>query len=141
MEESDRRGHWGLTAILFGLVYFVAGIVSGGLAAAAASTQGRTAWRLAAWVASAAAFAAHIRYEHVRMRSSPVRTAWHTAAAVALGAFGLAAAANIRAQITLAHARPLLRLSLLIWPVMSGIPAFVVALAAAAFLARTRRSA
>jgi|SRR2546423_700693 len=139
MEESGHRSHWGRAAILVGLVYFVTGIVSGALAAAA-STQGRTAWRLAAWIISAAAFAAHIRYDYVRLRSSPTRTAWHAAAAVALGAFGLAAAANIRSGMTAAHARPLLRLSVLIWPIMSGVPAFVVALAAAALLARTRRS-
>ena len=140
MEESDHR-HWARPAILVGVVYLVAGIVFAALAGTAASAQGRTAWRLAAWLISAAAFAAHIRYELLKLHSTAVRTAWHAATAVALGAFGLALAANIRTHIAAANPRPALLLSVLIWPVMLAIPAFLVALAAAALVARTRRSA
>src|SRR5207302_1754302 len=53
------------------------------------------AWRLAAWVVSAFAYAAQIGYERFRLRNSPRCAALHVALAVALGAFGLAVSANI----------------------------------------------
>jgi hypothetical protein len=136
MDESA-HSQWARLAFLFGLVYLAVGLVFAALSGAAGSTQGRTAWRLAAWLVSAATFAAHIRYEFVRLHSPPVRTAWRAAAAVALGAFGLALAAIIRTHLVAATPRPALWLSLLIWPVMLAIPAFLVALAATALLART----
>jgi hypothetical protein len=56
--------------------------------------------------------------------------------AVALGAFALATAAMVRTQVVTGHAR---YLAFLVWPVLSGLPAFVVALAVAAVLARAGR--
>src|SRR6266511_3619815 len=70
--------------ILVAVAYALIGIVFGVLG-----------WRLAAWVASAAVAAAHIGYEHYRLGSPPRSTALHAAGAVALGAFGLALAANV----------------------------------------------
>src|SRR5437879_3402685 len=96
-------------------------------------------WRLAAWVISAAAFGAHVWHEHFRLRNSPRTTAWHASAAVALGAFGLAVAARIHAHVTGSGNPHLLTFALVAWPVLAGLPAFVVALAAAAGLASTRR--
>jgi hypothetical protein len=122
--------------ILVGVVYLAAGLTFATLAAA--STQMRTTWRLAAWVISLAAFAAHIWYEHAQLRSAPRTAALHVALAVALGAFGLAVAANVHAQAPANHQR--VALALVLWPVVTALPAFVVALAAAA-LARTRPSA
>jgi hypothetical protein len=128
--------------LLLAVVYLIAGIVAAELAAKAASHQAVVAWRLAAWVVSAIAFGAHIVYEQVRLRSSPRITALHVAAAAGLGAFGLAAAANIHA-LTGSSPRhsTMLLLSLAIWPVITALPAFVVALVAATLLARARRSA
>jgi hypothetical protein len=57
---------------------------------------------------------------------------------VGLGAFGLAAAANIHALIAGTGNQRLLALALVIWPIITGVPAFIVALAAAAGLARIR---
>jgi hypothetical protein len=121
--------------ILVGVVYLVAGLTFAALAAA--STQMRSTWRLAAWVISAVAFAAHIWYEHARLGHSPPRSALYASLAVALGAFGLAVAANVHAQATANHQRSI-ALALVLWPVMTALPAFVVALATAAALARTR---
>ena len=122
--------------LLVGILYLVAGLVFAALAKSAASNQVRVAWRLAAWVISAVAFAGHISYEHVRLRSSLATTALHAALAVGLGAFGLAVAASLHAQTT--HQNfPVIALA--IWPIMTALPAFVVALAAAAVLARVRR--
>ena len=126
--------------VLFGLLYLIAGLVFGSLAGRAASHQWVVLWRLAAWVISALAFGTHILYEQVRLRSSPKVTALYVAAAAGLGAFGLAAAANIHSVTATApgSSRRLL-LALAVWPVMTMLPAFGVALVAAYLLARVRR--
>jgi hypothetical protein len=56
--------------------------------------------------------------------------ALHVALAVALGAFGLAVGANIHSLSTVSanQHRQLLLLSLGIWPVITALPAFLVAL-------------
>jgi hypothetical protein len=115
-------------------VYLVAGVAFGTLAGWSGSNQMRVAWRLAAWVISAAAFAAHIAYEHARLRSPPWTTALHASLAVALGAFALAVAANVHA-LAASSQQHSLALALVLWPVLTALPAFMVALAAAAGLA------
>ena len=128
-------------ALFAGSMYLVAGIVFGELAGRAASAQTRVAWRWAAWLVSGALFGAHILYEQVRLRSSPKIAALHVSAAAALGAFGLAVAANVHAYVVSAHEHALmLAVSLAIWPFMTALPAFVVALVAALLVARVRRS-
>ncbi|HZE09657.1 MAG TPA: hypothetical protein VE110_12960, partial [Gemmatimonadaceae bacterium] len=92
----DRRP-WAVAAIVAAVAYVVTGLVLAFLAAHATSHQMRTIWRLLAWVVSAVIFAVHIRYEFFRVRDSRLDTAIRVAIAVALGAFGLAAAANIHA--------------------------------------------
>ena len=89
MEASGRK-RWLRAVVILGIGYLVAGIAFGTLAGRSASTQMRTAWRLAAWLTSAAGFAAHIWYEVFRYRDSPLTAALHAALAAALGAFGLA---------------------------------------------------
>ncbi len=125
--------------ILLAVVYLVIGVTFSTLAGSAASQQLRVTWRLAAWLASATAFAAHVGYEHFRLRSAPRITAWHASLAVALGALALAVAANIHAQRAASTSPRLHVLALVLWPALCGLPAFVVALAAAAGLARARR--
>ena len=67
-------------------------------------------------------------------------TALHTSLAAALGAFGLAVAANVhRLWVTSSHQSPLI-FALVAWPALTAVPAFAVALIAAAALARIRRS-
>ena len=124
--------------LLAGATYLVAGIAFGALAGRAPSHQLRSAWRLAAWLVSAAAFAAHIGDEHFRLRSAPRTTALHAALAAALGAFALAAAANVHEILAAPSYRPLLAIALVAWPVGTAVPAFLVALAVAAGLARAR---
>ena len=137
--DASVRLRW-LRAVLFvGVVYLVAGLTFAALANRAASHQIRVTWRLAAWVISAAAFAAHIAYEHIRLRSSPGTTALHASLAAAIGAFALAVAANVHAQAASVHQHSH-TLALLAWPVVTAVPAFVVALAAATGLALMRRS-
>ncbi len=138
--EASARPRWLRAALLFGVVYLLAGLAFGELTARAATQPMVVAWRLAAWGVSAAAFAAHIGYEQVRLRTSPATTALHAAFGAALGAFGLAVAMNVHARNVAEH-RPLRILALALWPLMTAPAAFVVALAMAAVLARMRRSA
>ena len=127
---------WARAVVIVGVVYLVAGLVFGALAGAAGSHQMRVAWRLAAWSTSAAAFAAHIWYEQIRLRHSPATTAFHVALAVAIGGFGLAAAASIHALRVHRHF-PMS--ALLSWPIVTALPAFVVAFVAAAVIAWLHR--
>jgi hypothetical protein len=126
--------------MFFAIVYPVVGIAFAALANPSASNGMRTTWRLAAWLISAAAFAAHVGYEHFRLRNSPPRAALHVSAAVALGAFALAVWVNVHAHWSApSHQSPLAPWALVLFPAVTGVPAFVVALVAVAVLARMRR--
>lgn len=126
------RERW--SVLIVALLYFVIGI---GFAALA--REAGVAWRLVAWVISAALFAAHIGYEHARLHSPPRTTALHAALAVALGAFGLAAAATAHAMAT-GSLRGAFAIALVAWPILTGLPAYLVALALAAGLSLARRT-
>jgi hypothetical protein len=130
------RQHWIRTAVLLGLVYVMIGVVFAVLDGASTSSQGRIAWRWAAWVASAAVFAAHIRYEHFRLSNSTRDTALHTAAAVAVGGFGLAVWATAHSLFIASPDRRmrLFALALVVWPIITGVPAYLVAFAASTAL-------
>ncbi len=130
MGESSRQS-WVRPVVLIGTGYALVGIV---FAVPATHVQ---AWRLAAWMVSALGYAAHIAYERFRLQNSPGSAALHVAFAVALGAFGLAVGANIHSLSTGStnQHRQLLLLSLGIWPVITALPAFLVALATNAVLA------
>jgi hypothetical protein len=136
MGESPRQS-WVRAAVLLGVGYALVGVVF------AIPVTHVYAWRLAAWLVSAIGYAAHIAYERFRLRNSPGSAALHVACAVALGAFGLAVRANIHSLSigsTTQHHR-LLLLALVIWPVMTALPAFLVALVTNAVLARAFGSA
>jgi len=97
------------------------------------------AWRLAAWIASAIVFAAHIGYERFIVRGSPRSIALHTATAVAIGALGLAVAGMSHSISTGAGVRPIWIVALVAWPAITAVPAFFVALVASQLLARVTR--
>ena len=123
MGESPRQS-WVRTIVFLGIGYAFVGIV---FAVPATHVQ---AWRLAAWAVSAIGYAAHIAYELFRLKNPPGSAALHIAFAVGLGAFGLAIGANIHSLSvgTTNQHRQLLLLSLGIWPVITALPAFLVAL-------------
>jgi hypothetical protein len=137
MDESSQQ-RWRRAVILLGVLYLVVGLTFGALAGAS-SNQMRAAWRLSAWLISGAAFLTHIGHEHFRLRHSPATTAMHASLAVGLGAFGLAVAANIHALGSGSTHKRALALALVAWPVLTAVPAFVVALGAAALLTLRRR--
>src|SRR5947209_6840001 len=138
--NASGRQRWLRTVILLGVVYLVVGIAFGAFAGWSASHQMRVTWRVLAFFISAVAFAVHIGYEHFRWGNSPLITASHASMAVAVGAFALAVAANVHGQRAgSSHQRSLI-FALVAFPALTAVPAFVVALAAAAGLARRRQS-
>jgi hypothetical protein len=60
--------------------------------------------------------------------------------AVALGAFALAVAANVHGVWVASSHQRALAFALVAWPALTAVPAFVVALGAAAGLGLSRRS-
>lgn len=124
--------------LLVGAVYGFLGLALGAVANGAASSQLRVGWRLAAWVLSGLAFAAHIAYAHARLGTRPASTALQASLAAALGAFLLAVVATAHARWIGASNLHAFALALVAWPVLTAAPAFVVALAAAAALAFRR---
>ena len=134
MNVSSRS--WVRALMLVAVAYAAIGIVFAALAVDANHVR---VWRLAAWVASAVVAAAHIWYEQYRLGSSPRPTALHAAGAVALGAFGLALAANVHWLVAGTHGQRPPLLALPVWPVVTAVPAFLAALAVAAVLARFGR--
>jgi len=135
--EPKARGTW-LRIVLWGLAYAVIGFVTAALARDAATGQVRLVWRWAAWLLSAVVFAAQILPERSR-GPSPAWTAWRAALAVAVGGFLLAVSATVHA-LSAGRARPVPQLiALVAWPVLLAIPAFLVAWAVAAVLARKAR--
>lgn len=125
--QSTARNRWIGVMILVALTYAVVGVATADFARSPTS-QIRTAWRLAAWLLSLVAFAGHIAYEQLRFRSTVRSTAAHTAAAVAVGAFLLAAAGPVRSHWGTTEFLRVSLLSLAVWPILTGVPAYLVAL-------------
>jgi hypothetical protein len=101
-------------------------------------SEGQFAWRLAAWIVSGVVFAAHISVEQLALGTSARATALHAALGAAMGAFVLAAAAGVRAWLHGTGRLALHAIALVAWPLITAIPAFLVALAAAVALSRVR---
>ncbi|HEV2018144.1 MAG TPA: hypothetical protein VGQ98_07520 [Gemmatimonadaceae bacterium] len=126
---------WIRAALLVGAAYFVIGRVF------ALPGDYARAWRLAAWIVSGCAYAAHIWYEHFRLLNSPRLAALHVAVAVAIGAFALAVVGMIHSLSSASTIRPVWLLALVIWPAVTAVPAFLGALVAGAVLPRLPKSA
>jgi len=137
MAESSRpvQLKWVSATFVAGCLYLLIGLVSADLAGGAAGPRQRF-WRGMAWLLSAIVFGVHVARDRIRMRFGAVSTASHAALGAALGAFGLAIAATIHGyRVATPHLRAL-KLSLLIWPMITAVPAFVVAFVIAVILRR-----
>ena len=135
--DATRRQSWVRAVVVVGAMYAVVGILFG-LPASHAH-----AWRLAAWVVSGVAYAIHMSYECLRLRNSTLAAATHVALAAALGAFGLALGAIVRTTLGTSSSSQHLRLllvALVIWPLITGVPAFLVGFVASGLLARRTRT-
>jgi hypothetical protein len=137
MAHADRQ-RWLGTAILVGVIYPVVGVMFAQLSGAAGSARIGFIWRLSAFLVSGLVFGAHIAYEHLRLRSPARPLAWHTAAAVAIGGFLLALVANIHDLGSSAGYRPRMLIALAAWPLLTAVPAYIVALLLAAGLGMKR---
>jgi hypothetical protein len=137
MDDSSRQ-QWLSKAILVGVLYLAVGLASAALAGAAASNQMQSFWRLTAFVICGVVFAVHIGYEHFRLRHTALPTAWHASVAVAFGAFALALAANIHDLGSASGYRPRMLIALVGWPLLTAVPAFIVALVVTAVLGLKR---
>ena len=126
---------------LLGAAYFVFGVAFATFASWAGSSSMRENWNRMGFLASAVAFAVHIGYEHFRLCNSPLKTATHVSIAVALGAFALAVKANVHGLSVGTSNQRLLVVALAAWPLITAVPAFVVALVAAGILPLRRRRA
>lgn len=125
--------NWIRAALLLGAVYFLVGRL---FALPASHVH---AWRLGAWMVSGLAYAAHIAYEHFRLRSSPRSSALHVAVAVAIGALALALAGMFHSLSAGSTLRPTWLLALLLWPAFTAVPAFLGALVAGVAFRRMTR--
>ena len=115
------------TLLLASAAYVVVGIATAALAGTASSPTGVKAWRLAAWLLSLGIFVAHIVSER-RRQLSRTSAATSVALAVALGAFVVAALGPFRSHWSDPSRLKLAMLSLVAWPLLTGIPAFALAL-------------
>ena len=102
----------------------------------ASSPAGVKAWRLGSWLLSLLIFACHFAGER-RLRTRPLSSATILAGAVALGAFGVAALGPLRAHWGDPARSRLVLLSIVAWPLITGVPAFFVALIARLLVDRT----
>jgi hypothetical protein len=128
---------WLLPATIAALAYPIEGVLLALPTQFAPSHAAVVAWRLTAWLACAVTFAIHVGYEHGRLQSPPVRGALHCALAVAAGGFLLAVWIMARpAWDAHAHSSRFAPLALVAFPLVTGIPAFIVGLATLALLRR-----
>jgi hypothetical protein len=123
MTDAQSKPVWISHAILIGILYCVIGVFF-----AIPNTHVQT-WRYTAWISSAIVYATHICYEYFRRRNSAKSTALHVAIAVAIGGLGLAIGAIFHSLFAAPnYSRWRFGLALVLWPILTGLPAFVVAL-------------
>jgi hypothetical protein len=138
MTSRGETRPWLRRAILIGVGYAIVGVVFGAFGSSHVSTR---SWRLAAWAISGVMYAGHICNERFRLGASPHATALHAAVAAAIGGFGLAVAATVHSLLSASADRRLrlFTLALAVWPIVTGVPAYLVALAASAVLPPMKR--
>jgi len=125
--------------LLLAAAYLLIGIAFAAFSDWATTNAMRLMWRRLAWLVSGVGFAAHIAYGHFLLRNSPRTTAMHASIAAGLGAGALAVAANLHEWRAASNYRPSIAIALVAWPLLTVVPAFVVAMVAAAVLNRWGR--
>ena len=122
--------------LVLAVVYLLVGLAFAEFARWSTTNTMVIMWRRLAWLVSGIAFAAHIGFDHLRLRNSPRKTAMHASVAAALGACGLAVAANVHGWLLSSGNQRALAIALVAWPLLAGVSAFVVAMVAAFVLNR-----
>ena len=113
--------------LLAGIAYILVGTATAAFAGMASSPSGVKGWRLVAWLLSLAVFSFHFVVER-RRATRGVSLAVAVALGVAIGALGVAALGPVRSHWGDKSRLKLALLSLVAWPLLTGIPAFLVAL-------------
>src|SRR5260370_33342202 len=131
LEERSLR-----MVLLLAAAYLFIGITFAEFSDWATTNAMHLMWRRLAWLVSCVGFAAHIAYGQFRLGNSPRTTAMHASIAAALGAGALAVAANVHEWMSASSYRPSIAIALVAWPLLTAVPAFVVAMVAAAVLNR-----
>src|ERR1051325_9669154 len=131
--EPRTQAGWLGRALVYALIYIVVGVLFAQLAGHSTFVGARF-WRLAAWLVSAIAFGTHVQYERVTAGRTFLATGLHAGIAAALGAFGLALTAIVHRQVVGLPRSGLLGAALIIWPVLTFIPALLVGMAAATLM-------
>ena len=125
--------------LLLAAAYLLIGIAFAAFSDWATTNAMHLMWRRLAWLVSGVGFAAHIAYGHFRLANPPRTTAMHASIAAALGAGGLAVAANLHEWMAASSYRPSIAIALVAWPLLTAVLAFVVGMVAAALLNHWRR--
>ncbi len=132
---AERGRPWLGVAVLVGVSYYLVGTL---FALPAAHVQ---VWRLGAWAVSGLLYAAQLAFEHLGRHASARAAAFHAALAVAIGAFALAVGGAVHSWLATATIRPVWFLALVLWPLITAVPAFLVALAAGLVVTEATRGA
>ena len=128
------------TALLAAVVYPAVGIGFAILDSSSGPAQIHF-WRLAAWVVSALVFGAHLLHEQRTRSAAPLQVAAHVSAGVALGAFLLAVWVLLQGHLSGARTQsPLAPLALILFPLLTGIPAFVAGVGVAGLARKLHRT-
>jgi xanthine/uracil permease len=125
----------GFSVLVAGAAYVLIGTATAMLAQRASTAAVVKEWRAAAWLLSLAVFAMHFAFER-RRDPRRARVATKVALGVALGAFGLAALGPVRAHWADPSRSKIVMLSLLAWPILLGVPAFLATLVGSLLLDR-----
>jgi|SRR5689334_5765740 len=112
--------------LLAGAAYVVFGAGTVPLAEMLFPSAGAKVWRLAAWLLSLVVFGVHLSIERNRP-AARWTVALRVALGVAVGAFAVAALGPMRAHWGEPARAKLAALSLVAWPLVTGVPAFCVA--------------
>lgn len=115
-----------------GVAYFAIGVGSAIFSNPVAARDLQALMRLVALSLGILVFSLHIRYEISHWSGSPRITALRSSAALAGGTFLLAVYAVLYALINGTRSPRAMLLALVIWPLVTGVLGFLVALTAAA---------
>ena len=137
LEAASMRILRAWTFVLASAAYIFAGTGFALVAGSATSTATVKAWRLGSWLLSILVFGCHFAVER-HWRTRPVSSASILACAVAVGACGVAALGPLRVHWGEPARWRLVLLSVVAWPLMTGVPAFLLALTARRLFDRMR---
>jgi hypothetical protein len=125
--------------VSFGLVYLGLGVGSAMISNDLESALLQASIRVGIFFIAVVVFYCHLRVERIRSVTRLQATALMTSGAVAFGTFLLAAYAVSMAWREYSHLPTTLLVALLIWPVATGLPAFLASLVLGSVMVRFRR--